>query len=874
MSLTKVYIVDDPLATPVKVEPFEVSNVADFLVQHFKKWPKNAKIYNGEVKLGYDVTPYDETTLLALNKLEGPLYVVLYPRGVTVAIIIASIALAIAAAVLFRPKIPKVATREADRSSPNNQLGERSNKGRPGGRIPDIFGQVRCTPDLLGEPYRVFEENVEIEYGFYCIGRGRHEVTDIREDTTLISQIPGSTVEVYNPDGTHKPPMMSGGSLQAGSYSYRAGTGTLPALLNAKRHKSVSGQVLIPPNVAFPAGKSVSFTYDSTNGHVLLDSSTYESFLDYFTANSQIVLGTDLQWTYDPEVPIVVSLAGTYDIISVSTYEMVIHKSDMSQWAIFSPGPSPTFTTVSTSLANTGYKVLGPYIIDAPVDQIVANFVAENGLYKDNGTTRVALGVSGVLEVTPVDASGTPTGSAQQYGLFLKGSTSGSATLRAQTAFFAPTAGLSRYSVRAWRTTNTDTGGGSQVYDTIKWRDLYGATYVTGTQYTAMGDVTTVYAATRATKDALLQGSRKLNMRVTRMVHLWNSGTGQFYTAWDPASNAWLCLAYMCLDPYIGRRQLADIDVQSFVDAEAAVISYFGTLAAGYRSGSNLGYAYIGFGYTFDKENMSFEEMAATVASAMFCQLYRQGNVIRMRFERPQTDSVLLFNHRNKIPGSEVRNVNFGYLDDCDGVELQYADPDNYDELKTIYAPTAGSPSPNAKRIETLGVRNHYQAYSLLWRIWNKIKYQKMTVEFEGTQETNILLVGDKILNADNTRPTTQDGEILFQSNTELILSQPVTLVGGHSYTIFVQHIDGTIESKGITAGAAPNRVTLASNLRATVSTDPNHYARATYTIVRDDDVETRAFLISEMSANSNFTSKVKAVNYDSRYYQDDGKNY
>ena len=69
---------------------------------------------------------------------------------------------------------------------------------RVNGRIPDIYGTVRSTPDLLCA-HRVFENHVEKEIAYMCIGRGAYEVSDIRDGTTPVADIAGASVAVYGP---------------------------------------------------------------------------------------------------------------------------------------------------------------------------------------------------------------------------------------------------------------------------------------------------------------------------------------------------------------------------------------------------------------------------------------------------------------------------------------------------------------------------------------------------------------------------------------------------------------------------------------------------------------------------------------------------
>ena len=154
--------------------------------------------------------------------------------------------------------------------------------------------------------------------------------------------------------------------------------------------------------------------------------------------------------------------------------------------------------------------------------------------------------------------------------------------------------------------------------------------------------------------------------------------------------------------------------------------------------------------------------------------------------------------------------------------------------------------------------------------MWNKIRYQNTITEFTATQEANLLIKNDRILVADNTRTGTQDGEVLSQNILQLTLSQDVDLTFFAEYSIFLQLPDGTIESIPITVGALPNQVILEYAPRLPLALADDLYTRTTYMISGVGEVRESAFLVNERNQQSNFTSVVKAINYDSRYYEKD----
>jgi hypothetical protein len=213
--------------------------------------------------------------------------------------------------------------------------------------------------------------------------------------------------------------------------------------------------------------------------------------------------------------------------------------------------------------------------------------------------------------------------------------------------------------------------------------------------------------------------------------------------------------------------------------------------------------------------------------------------------------------------------VRFGNLDDHDGVEVEYRDPDNKDQPATIYIPADRS-AVNPREIELLGVRSREQGYWHAWRAWNRIQHQNMTLEFHALQEAALVGRNDRVLVADNTRPHTQDGDVISQSALSLELSQPVDLDGGTSYQIFLQLSDGTVESIAITAGVDDYHVTLAQAPRLTLALDPALYARTTYEIVAEGPSRSNAFLITEKEPDDNFTFTLRAVNYSFLYYAND----
>lgn len=754
--MNKITICNDTLDISTW-ETFDCGDIRPFLYNHFKgQWPDTARIYQNYVAESADVTPHDDGGVNKLGELTGHFYVVVYPDGWVLALVIISIVLTVASVALsflLRPKAPVTPSQ----TSPNGLLSNRSNTARPNERIPDIYGEVWSVPDYIAVAYDVFDsDGIETEYSYFCIGRGSYTIEQVRENTTEMSLIPGVSVEVYAPFTSPN----SGGTPQL-----RIGPAINTPVYNVIPCSSINGQDMYAPN------------------------------------------------------------------------------------------------QTGTGIAGPPYWQ-GPYfIVNAATTQVWCNFVAEGGCYTiDNSGVQSAYSVSLEVGITPCDGAGNPTGAEQTFN----GTLTGSANLKnacGVTIKCAITGGATAVKIRSQRTSNTLITSGTEVVDSVQWKDAYSIAPVTLTNF---GDVTTVQVITQPTPAALAIQERKLNILVTRNLpqYQW-SGTpgvqGTYSTTLYPTKNAVDILAAAALDPYIGNRQLSELDTDDMYDALQTVATYFGTTKC------------VEFCYTFSDANQSFEEMAADVAQAVFCTCYRQGSLISLFFEQLNPNSVLLFNHRNKMPGSETRTITFGTQNDNDGIQLTYIDPyaPNYpaqDTSVTLYYPADGS-AKNPNKITTVGIRNNVQAALFGWRLYQRLILQNTVVEFDALMEAATIGINERILVADNTRPDTQDGEVLAQNALLLTLSQPVTFKAGLTYTIFVQHPDKTVEAIGVVAGPQENQVILATAPSQPLVVAAQMYARTTYIITNNGPMRSAAFLLAEKTPEDGGLFKLTAINYDPNYY-------
>lgn len=966
-------------------ETFEdVGDVREFLVEHFGIWPETARIYLDHVANNADITPFDEKGIERLGRVHGHFYVVVYP-GIPLAFVIIAIvmaALSIALTFLLRPHTPN-----NNEQSANNQLGNRQNQARPVERIPDIFGQLWATFDLLAVPYRTYVNNVEIEHCYMCIGRGSYDIAtiagnlQIRDDIVPLAQIDGASAGVYAP-GT------SPNSVGGPSPIATVGSPINELVKNIKDLSFVNGQVLPAPNLNSVLGSvtldtlfnlrlNTQMRFEYPN---LIRNDGHTDFTQIFTAGDMITVGglaTDDDLAVDPAGTIhgqavTVTIAGagapfdglqvvtgiganhppghdtthcffTFNLPSSASYGptringstyletghsaysgmdpvgLIFYRSGNKVWCYYNnygvAGADPqltsdvgnatgvhlggtyeslviTATTITffnpvsvnpnwaalaafgggagiskwggINLIANGTFEQGPFVLlNADMTEVWFNFLCEAGCYlMDKDGHQHGLTDTIQVGIKPCDATGAATGAEKFWTATITGNEHDrqykGTTLKAVLPVgFASGGGVI---VRAKRTNWTDRTTGHTVVDEVKWKNCYSVSPVLQPDF---GDVTTIQTIIRPTPNALAIKQRKMNALVTRQVPALVGGV---FTGLVGSKNAADILCAMALDSHIGNRSLDELDVTG-IYATAGPGGEIETYYAVQDTPSEM----TEFCYTFDDSKISFEESVGDIALAISCVAYRRGSVLTLSFEKKTANSTLLFNHRNKVPGSETRAFSFGTPTDNDGINVDYIEPNapnypNLDTTETLYYPVDQS-AVNPKKVTLIGVRNARQANILGWRIYQKLLYQNTVVQFDATEEAALLVLQDRILVADNTRSDTQDGEVVKQVVLALTLSQKVVFDGIHNYTIFLQMPDGTVESIGITAGSTDHEVILASAPSIPCIVDSGNFAKTTYQVVSDAPTRTNAFLLSEKNPKDGKIYELKAVNYDDAYY-------
>ncbi|MGQ4012166.1 host specificity factor TipJ family phage tail protein, partial [Acinetobacter baumannii] len=810
----------------------------DYMPEHVRIFHTTSNMDHAEISFANEVTPKNAYELKQLDFLPGTFIVIENPKGIELGAAawaaIISLVVGVAVALLMPvPSITQTNQNNNQSSSANNELSNRENKTRVNGRIADIYGAAHDTPDLITVPYKVYENNVEVEHVVGCIGRGHYKINGAYDGETNIVDIAGASVEVFRP----------GVDIVSGEPYFSLGTEITTPPLTVQHQTSVNGQVLRPADTQSLEGTNyLHFAYPN---EILRATANNTDLTTKFVSNDRVEI-TNASFTFNGQT---YDLNGTYSVLSVADDRMTLSNPAAvnANWLKLKELNNQQTAALSPKISSIGEKWIGPFILDnVERSRVLCNFVATNGLYTvSSGGNQGAVNVTIEVEVTPVNESGAAIGNPMLKQIILKGSAKSRQTVGA-TLDMVTFQG--RCSVRARRLTPTPAV--TTVVDEVKWQALYGAYPLQSTVY----EHETVFRArTYATTGALSVKSRKINFDLQRMLPTFKNGA--MTTELFPTSSFADALVSMALDDKIGRRTIDEIDLENIYRTYNDVVDYFGTpLAAEFCT-------------TIDDTNLSFEELVTNLCDAVFCTAYRQNNKLKLYFERPTDNSVMLFNFRNIIPDSYKHDLTFGVMDDYDGLIYEYTDPTD-DSRINIYLPDKGAKNP--KEVKSVGVRNKWQAHFNAYRIWNKLRFQRKSITFDAAPESELLVLRDRIAVADYRNGIHQSGEVVQQEGLILTLSHDVDFIAGKSYVIYLQMGDGTVDLIPITPGSAKNKVVLGRLPNGALKLSPDDFVNTIYTVVNDDTKGSLPYLVAKREPADQFSNTITAINYDERYYLND----
>lgn len=734
-----------------------------------------------------------------------------------------------------------LANQQAD--SPNNSLTDRNNKARPYERTYDICGRVQTIPNNLMTTYKVFDNAGRIiEYGYYDAGRGYLDVKaeDITDGDTKAQEITGTSVAVYapytSPNNTSAPQLLVGGTIGQGLYITIASN-------------EVDGAVLKAPNdLANNVGNSSRARLVGVTGTIT--DPTGDSAFNTYISPGDLATFTWIR----PEGG--GNLDGVYTVLSVDEFQITVDASPkLSEWQTLPDrgggiregyvtqdkaatiGPTDTYSASLTDWVSLNR---------IPVERVVANFAAANGMFKDDGNKQSA---SATVEVQYqlIGDDGVPYGP-----IYTKqGTISGRSSDYTGVTVYADLPVKSKVRVRCRRVSGTDRDFSGTVSDEVSYVNLYGQSVDRTPHY---GNRTTVHSARKQTPRAAEVKQPQLRMVVTEMVHKYR-GNGVFDSVRTPNTQAVQSLIRLARDPDVGALNLTTANMDKLLAVQSEIESYFGNASAGE------------FCYTFDDYKTTMQDIVTTIAEAIFCTPYRRGADILLDFERPRIGPEMVFTHRSKTTATEKWTRTFNDAQVYDSLKFSYIDPDT-NVKETISIPAEGG--VNTETYDSKGIRNYRQAYWAAYRRYQKNLLKKVTVSFTATEEGIFAMPGRAVSVVKGSRMAPQDGYVIAVNGLTLTLSQPVTFTPGDDHSLILKKRDGGVQSVAVVPGSHDREVVMLSAPQEAIYTG-NSALKTEFSFGNEARHNAQMILVSTVDPGDDRTVKITGINYEADFYKYDG---
>lgn len=910
MGIINIKVYDNTLLAVATKEVMYYGRIGEWLLDNYGKYKPTKytlNIYKENISEENDITE----NLDELCSLSEATYHVVHTSGAPIVLpvwaiwaMVAVAAVSLVATVYMMsnlPEIPSIQTSKGNNQpSGNNNLSNRSNKLRLGSRVEDAYGENIMIPSLLMPTYNIWSADKEkIECGYYCLGEGYYDIdpSDIKDGDTPINSITSAKVIVSKPFNI--PTRMSNPQITIGGTN-------IEQVDVVKRSGVVDGIKLEAPDATSfsnTGNKSYLFGIDGS-GYLVIQKDILEGggFNTLLTIGEQVHVEVDAQIT-EPE-PInswTLFLNGNYKVKGMDDKFFTITNIDGSLISAFTPIPPTTLphpVNLSRALAKV-YKVSEPNPSNwTPMKRVRCPFFTKTvfinvgssqglGFINKNGTSEIRIGFS--VEVYK-EVGGVNTLIATN-GANVRGSAQGTPVGRTLYLDVNVPEGTI-LNVRVKRTENFLVLADGTTLQNITWDDLYIKSNMMADfpKYLDTYNYTTIYTETTVNASATSVRDRELNVKARRKLPSYNVNSNTFSTTLQQngmcnsenlltaTPDVPAILGYMAKTASIGKWYGVSNTVQGVVDVAQIHASVEAIRAYTQQIQSSVvAKNMTSFNYTFDDNNTTFEETIAVVANAIDCSAYRQGGKIRFFPNIPQQYNTIMFNHRNKISDKSDRLTrSFKNGGEYDGVEFVYHDIDT-GKSESILLPLNVS-AIKRKKVEIAGIRQYSQAWIRANREWNKVKYRRIQIKSEVTNEARALIVGQRVGIMDNTLFKADCGEVVayykdmgtFQ--TFLTLSDAIKTPNITNCSVYLKRRNGTAQKIGIRNQIDDYTIELALNVdEPTVTEYSNDGMRTAYTIVDNSKEISSSWVVADVEINEN-SSTITAYNYTDKYWETDSQ--
>lgn len=849
MALIKYYRQDADnkwIVTPIEYDGLAYQWIAENIKQGV-----NFSVFDGDACEENEISRTDKMrTATDVSVMEIP--------GAVIAPYLVQIIIAVVVAVavtLLTPSPDALGNLNRTQSSPNNELSDRTNKYRPNQRIVDIIGKVKSIPDIIQKEFARFVDGVEERIGAYCVCRNQCDIDELRDGDNLISEINGASAGVYYP---FKSPNNSAPDVQIGDVidekvvGVYQSTNALGQTLEAPEVKTIqvgAGATVARSEPAGLVGWIIDPTIDFSTEYVIGD------FVEFVDLWAEIGPGGGfadyVQLGQGGAMQVVGNAFGMLEVALDNNPEWFDLPAQYTDYDVAFSIPasivqsgSVIYKPVSPKIESPDFFVGDTYKISTQkVDRLLFNVYAQSGLYKRSSGDKEQVSVDFVVAYYLLNDSLERIGALQNVAGNITGTTDDQFGVTVDINIGSP------YYIEwyVYRTSYTDVDYQGTVVDAIKLKDVFGLYDIDRTDF---GNITMIQTKRKALQQVTAITNPEVNCIATEMVYKYLGG-GAFDTVLTKNTQAFQSLISKALDNKIGRMQASDLDLDLLLQTQTDIETYFSDVEAGQCS------------YSLDSTNTTAQQALTLISNSVNSILWREGRVLKSWFERPQTVPEMIFTHRSKQPNSETWNRLF--KQEKDGVSFKYTDDTTYKQEVLTYPTDA----INTKSFEISGIKGLKAATWRMMREYNKLVWQRISVDFTATAEGRFVKPSKLISVVKGSRVGSTDGYVMAVDLLFVELSQEVTFTPGDEHSIIFKKRDGSTQSITCLETANKRIVELEFAPIEALYTG-NDELKTEFSFGNDARLQGQLMLPQTIDSSDKQYTRITAVNYSADYYKDD----
>lgn len=695
--------------------------------------------------------------------LTDKLEIINYQEGFDPISLIISSVIAIAGALatyLLTPK-PKIPNSVGEiKTSSNNSLTGQTNVARLYQAKPDIYGAIRCYPDLVKKATNEYIDNIKYVEQLMCVGLGDYKVTQLKYSETLLDKISGTTYKIYHP----------GDNIDIIRYQYAS--------------DEVDGQELTPPNLVPPPVKTQDFKgvdslfFSNDILTLLLHQNADITYWNSLPLPIQVQFWIKERIVYwqgwnDRFVDVTAQYRGRITEIKMTNKSpsLVISGAYREFWI------NPPQNILRISQLNTQFvlsHVTGSqteaFILPEKGTEIQLDFICPRGLRNEQGGYRQI-----DFDITywrindfGIEVDGTRTTVTMSIGA--NSYAQQNRSLKIKDLEFG------KYVAMVFRKTN----GYRTLSDQVKVENIFICSY----EYNKKAIDTLVWVRTKATEQATSLKELKFNCIVNRKTISYDI---QSKTLIRTSLTETRSFANAVLHEFVevfGHNAL-ELDLQGLfsinnkIQEETNALSYFD--------------------FSFDDKDISLGQRLETICNCCRVTIYRDGGIYRFVRDDENKIPVALINGNNTVNNETGGTVNKKIANKTahNGIQLAYVNGsvDNISgtdkkEYINLTIESDGSVSEKEAsmpiKLDLAGCRNAVQALDRAYLEAGKLLYFRTVVNDEVLDEGAYLNKGDVILWVDTWNNTVAQGEIIAKNDDTYQTSNDLLLSNDKKYSVSV----------------------------------------------------------------------------------------